>query len=615
MDAAVRSTFASPLEDQPLREKLEALAQQPRFAEFTWFWGPALAERNRVLFRPFILSNFSSFAMNAEGGMFDAWQGETARGLARWLEAADAADDVELTRRLYGWRLQQMPYKKREAAWREEVVRRFSSAPAPAARFTALAKVDTGWMSLDARTAGQLYGIDRRASRAFILAHLPWFGWGTENRRNWDELLERSRGEDPEFHFDLYRRIVEESRWRTDVLDVSRSVRDPATLDAELERRHPRGQFGATAEIFHELVRARGRDVGPYILRHVASVFPRRGLIARREAKGLPALLATANAEGWLDLWAALLRTAATRELFNAEVKRLVLSAELPLEDVRHRLLSIAGHGREANLPGISFAQVHPLEEDVALALYRRFPDLVRGAYRMHVGPGWHSAYPKLAAAAMDAGDSDLVDFLASRAGMQTLPRGEARGWAETISSLTAHFEALPDEEFVRRAASALSRMPAFAIWNYDDLLRGNRLARLLFERSTTLYLSSGGAVRDLLESPQIHVQALAFRILGRDDPRARDIAAENADLLQATLFRPLHRRTRLLAFQALESAASRDEATGRYLLGRMREALILPEKRYPAEKLVGLIARVLSRWPSLRTPDEQPLIYGEVSA
>ena len=110
-------------------------------------------------------------------------------------------------------------------------------------------------------------------------------------------------------------------------------------------------------------------------------------------------------------------------------------------------------------------------------------------------------------------------------------------------------------------------------------------------------------------------VQALAFRILGRDEPRAREVAADNADLLQATLFRPLHRRTRLLAFKALENAASRDEATTRYVLGRMREALSLPEKRYPTEKLVGLIATVLHRWPSLRSPDEAPLIYGEVEA
>jgi hypothetical protein len=157
--------------------------------------------------------------------------------------------------------------------------------------------------------------------------------------------------------------------------------------------------------------------------------------------------------------------------------------------------------------------------------------------------------------------------------------------------------------------------MPAFAVWSYDDLLRANPLARLLFERSTLLYLSSASAVRDLLESPQIHVQLLAFRILGRDDPRAPGVAAQNADLLAATLLRPLHRRTRLLAFRALEKAAQHDEDSARLLLGRMRDALALPELHYPTEQLVGLVAKVLYRWPSLRGPGEIPVVYGETGA
>jgi hypothetical protein len=142
MDAAVRSLFASATgDDVALRDKLEALAQKPHFAEFTWFWGPALSQRNRVLFRPFILSNFSSVALNAKGVFFDAWKDETAAPLERWLQSVDAADDVELTRRLYGWRLQHTPWKKRVGTWREDVVQRFSAAQSRASRFTALAKV------------------------------------------------------------------------------------------------------------------------------------------------------------------------------------------------------------------------------------------------------------------------------------------------------------------------------------------------------------------------------------------------------------------------------------------------------------------------------------------
>jgi hypothetical protein len=616
MDAGLRALFAAPGDDDlRLRERLEALAQEPRFAEFTWFWGPRLAERNRVLFRPFILSHFSSLALDAEGKGFDAWKrADTGPLLARWFAAADAADDVELTRRLYAWQHAKKPWKEVERAFRADAVARFSAASSPAARFTALAKIDS-FISLDAATALELYRIDAARSRAFILGHLPYFGWLGEKLRDWDALLAAAREGDPDFYFDLYRRIVDEKRWREDVLECARNVEAAADLDAELERRHPRTAFATMADVFHELVRARQRDVVPYVLRHVGSVFPRWGFAGTREAKGLQGLLATANREGWLDLWAALLRTGASKELFDAEVERLVRSKTAPDSELEMRLTLIAGQGREAHFPGLSFAQVQRLEEKTALQLYGRFPRIVRGPFRLHVAPSWHSAYPRLVRAALERGDTELVDFFAARAGIQVVPSGRGNGWGEAIDLLSAHFEALAEDEFVRRAASALSRMPAYAVWNYDELLRGNALARLLFERSTALYLADPRAVRDLLESPQIHVQVLAFRILGRDEPRARQIGAANADLLQATLFRPLQRRTRLVAFKALENAAEHDEATGRYLLARMRDALGLPEKHYPTEKLIGMVARVLRFWPALRSAREVPVVYGEAGA
>jgi hypothetical protein len=615
LDAELRAVFASQRDDKTLRDALEALAQKPQFATFTWYWGPRLAQRNRVMFRPFVLSNFAVIALNAKGETFDPWQGDIGAELEAWLQAVDRADDIELTRRLYGWRLQHVSWKERADFWRADVTRRFSAAHSGARRFTALAKVDTNWMSLDAKTALALYQLEPAPAKPFILSHLPYFGWlFGEKPASWQPLLDATRLRDHEFHFELYRRVVEEARWRSDVLELCKSQRDPAALDAELERRHPRQRFNSSAEVFRDLVQVRKRDVVPYIMRHVSSIFPRYA-IYRREAKALPDLLAIAEREGWQDLWATLLRTGASTELFDREVKRLVRDTSLPPQAARTRLSLVAGHGREANFPGVSFAHVHPLEEKTALELYRRWPDLMRGPYRMHAAPGWHNAYPELVRAAIDASDTELVDFFAARAGIQSLSYKPGRSWDDTIHSLTEHYEALPDAEFVSRAAHALSRMPAFAVWNYDELLRTNQLARLLFERSTPLYLSDSRAVRDLLESPQIHVQALAFRVLGRDDLRARAFAAEHVDLLQATLFRPLHRRTRLLAFAALENAARNDEPTARYLLGRMRDALALPERRYPTEKLVGLIARVLSAWPALRKPSEVPRIYGEVDA
>ncbi len=196
--------------------------------------------------------------------------------------------------------------EERSGVWGADAVRRFSSSASPAARITALAKTETGWLTLDPAAAVALYAIDRAAAGPFILRHLPWFGREGNRPRGWNELLERSSA-DPDFRFELYRRMFDEPRWRADVGAVCRAVEDPAALDAELERRHPRSPFPETASVFHDLLRARRRDVAPYVIRHASSIFA-RWRFGAREAKGLPEVVAMAEAEGWLDLWAALRR-------------------------------------------------------------------------------------------------------------------------------------------------------------------------------------------------------------------------------------------------------------------------------------------------------------------
>jgi hypothetical protein len=102
---------------------------------------------------------------------------------------------------------------------------------------------------------------------------------------------------------------------------------------------------------------------------------------------------------------------------------------------------------------------------------------------------------------------------------------------------------------------------------------------------------------------------SLAYRALGLNDDRAREQAAHHLPLLLGTLLRPLQRGTRTLAFGALANAANSIE-TARMILDRAKDALNLPDTRYPKEKLLGLIAQLLHRWPELRAPREQPVIY-----
>src|SRR5262249_36405708 len=156
----------------------------------------------------------------------------------------------------------------------------------------------------------------------------------------------------------------------------------------------------------------------------------------------------------------------------------------------------------------------------------------------------WWDAYPRLAEAILEAGDVPLIDLLAGCFLFRTR-HGFFRKLPPLIDRLADHYESLLREdpaEFAWRAVGVLSAVPAYSAGNYAALVRSNRLARVLYERSATAHLHHPGLVRDLLEAPEIHVQALALRVLGQDDDRARALAADNLDLLLATPLRPLHR-------------------------------------------------------------------------
>ena len=104
-------------------------------------------------------------------------------------------------------------------------------------------------------------------------------------------------------------------------------------------------------------------------------------------------------------------------------------------------------------------------------------------------------------------------------------------------------------------------------------------------------------------------------RIWNRNPERARALAAANIDILLGTLLRPLHRKTRLAAFEALANAALHNGAIAQRIHSRAREALKLPDKRYPKPELIGLIARTLSANPNLASAAERPRIYRHAGA
>jgi hypothetical protein len=116
----------------------------------------------------------------------------------------------------------------------------------------------------------------------------------------------------------------------------------------------------------------------------------------------------------------------------------------------------------------------------------------------------------------------EMIDHLASRIVTRSGRWGNA-GVLEDADRLTDYYAALKASEsvFSRRAANVLGKVPAYSIYQYNALIKANRLARLLFERSASSYLADPRSLADLVEASEIHVMALAYRALGLNDLRA----------------------------------------------------------------------------------------------
>ena len=605
------------LSDTQLRGQLEELAEEVTFNGFTWLWGPDLYQRNRVLFRPFILSHFSNFLTKPKWRWEPVlWKGEIGRALDAWLGEVDRNDDVELFRRLYPWKLTPPgKWQIDQAVLRAELRRRFKVATSRVERDVVIRKFDL-WFELDQELAHELYSLEPAAAGPFLLRHLPsrW-SWMSEKRELWTRLFSLAREKkDDDFAWKLYRRQVPIEQWDKEIRELARQTRDAAELDRQLEQRHPESWGHDLGKTYHWLLEQRERDVFPYIGRHLFGI---RRMWFRLGS--YDKLIELARAKGWFDLWAAIVRTCANSAVFNKEVAALVNGRSLSEDETLRRLAALIGVSREWNWPGLGIVQVHQFEEPTALAMYERFPDFLRRACKANVQVSpWESAYPKLIERFLEQNDEEMIDYMASRVVTRASHRYQRNAdLLNEANRLRDYYDSLKSKDeaaFSRRAANVLSQVPAFSIYSYNSLIRTNRLARLLFERSAAAYLADPVSIQDLVEASEIHVMALAYRALGLDDDRARALAAANLPLLMGTLLRPLQRTTRALAFGALANAATTLE-NARLILQRAREAMDLPDKKYPKDKLIGLIGRVIHRWPELREAREQPVIYERMAA
>lgn len=591
------------LDDQALRAKIEALAGCRSFSGLTWFWGPILYRRNRVLFRPVILRNFSAYSYRGKLLSWKrvAWRGEVKKQGEEWMNLCETALDMELFDRLWHWRSggTTSPFQSRDKMYRGKLETSFSVAKSASERLEVLNRFRISF-SLDEATACKLYEEDYQVAGPFLKERLP-FPWG-ERRALWKNLFALAvQRDDEKLASEVYRRTVDPARWREDALRLCDRHREPPELVAELKNIHPRGTIKNAAEVYLQLIEARGRDVLPYIIPNLSSIRFRVFSYGKDHKR----LLTLAEENQWWDLWTALVRVLGSHREYEKAIQHLL---QRPESDARQRLAMLAGVSREFHWSGFSAVSVVPLSDETALALYRRFPDLLRRAFRPQLGGTRRHKRPSFLPKLIEAGEEDLIDYIASR--WVTRPHYGKHEKVQ-VDLLADYYSALKSDPilFARRACAVLTQVPAFSIWSYNWTIKENRLARLLFERSPREFLASKEGLVDLVEAPEIHVMSLAYRVLGLDDSRAREAAERNLEVLLGVFFRPVQRRTRLTAFKALLNAAGSIENAER-IHRKAREALDLPDKFYPKEQLVGLIGQLLHRWPSLRAPGESPIVY-----
>lgn len=620
-ESQLRRSVEQLLESQPnnqrLRDNLEGLCRDPQFSGLTWFWGPKLYARNRAIFRPFILNHFSEWITAESRWTRVQWSDHTAE-LEGWLKLARESRDGGLIRRLNRWKYAAAKgWGLDTVRWNAALIEAYQTAPTPAARTIILDEFDD-WFQLDEPTALALYGRDQ-SSAPFILKHLPMFYWNKEKRTMWDKLgaLAQSR-DDKKFFFSLYRKLMPVERWQMEVMALAESLTAPDQLNSALEERHIEGYGIERAATVLKLLERRGRDVIPYVRAKLEETIGGWG-----KDKDAARFVEFAESHGWWDLWSASARTISNQKIFNECVGKVIRDATINDRERRERLTALAGVSREWNWPGLGLARIHTLDDNLAALVYARYPDLIRGPLRANVTPTWWRGFSALVRAAKDANDTDLLDTLASRYATRISwswgkKNKEAEAAEKTTSELAAYYQDIRDRdpgEFSRRASNVLTRIPAFATFDQGRLLRDNDLARLLFVRSLDQFLTVPQSVQDLVEGSNIHVMMLAYRVLALSDPRASALAAANVDILLGTLLRPLHRKTRMAAFGALANAAKHDEATARRVLSRARDALKLPDKKYPKAELIGLIAAVVAAQPALATAAEHPVVYRRAEA
>lgn len=481
--------------------------------------------------------------------------------------------------------------------WAADLVTRFCAASTVEQRGGILSELDLRYV-LDEEAALELYRADPLLTSAFIQRHLPRGRRADDAGAPWQRMLGQAQahGDEP-LYFALYRAQATAEQWARDIGQLALRVDDPDLLCSELERRHPNRWRPDVGPQLARLAQERDAHVLPYLLQHTGEVWSAGRRSGYAEISGL------ALRQGWLGLWAALVGSCATPAEYDREVSNLVQDSSMPEAELRRRLVSVAGAGLGAT-PG---SRRKPLRDVTLLALYDRFPDLVRGSFRAQLEPSSSRPRSDLIDKAIERRDDELIDVMAARLAVRSERSGGERLLA--VAAITARYleAAAPDAIGLgQRAATILRRLPPRSIRNRRDLLRRNPLARLLLERAAEACLTTPDVASELLCAEDDHICALAVRALIADDARAVALARQNRALLLRSLERRLPSAVRREALRALDKLAD-GPAEAAQLVAWARTLLARGD---PSPGLLALVARQANANPALLQRGENPVVY-----
>ena len=129
--------------------------------------------------------------------------------------------------------------------------------------------------------------------------------------------------------------------------------------------------------------------------------------------------------------------------------------------------------------------------------------------------------------------------------------------------------------------------------WPFRRSLEHNPAHIYLFTRHRDAWLRSPEAMRELLESPNTHVQLIGLAMLNEGGSDAAQRAAENITLLRAVLLNTSRRSTKRLALAALERAARADAAVVAQVLPVLEGAMHFQARRAIDERAMISFVRL----------------------